>query len=218
MAGHAGHRSRLRARREAGEVLPDEQVLELLLCRPIKRRDVLPLARELIRRMGSLEAVLSAPEEELRAVKGVGPRTAEFLRSAEAAELAARERRYIRGVSDAGEVLLPLFEGAERELLAAAFLDGQGRVISARVLCRGDERGVDADSGEIRRLAREQGAQAVIIAHNHPGAMAIPSSDDERSTRALLLELRRDGVELLDHLVVADGDFVSFRDNGALGD
>lgn len=223
MGEHDGHRKRLRERFKQGQ-LDDTGLLELLLCCFVPRRDMRPTAEALMERFGGLAGLLTARPEELMEIRGVGPVLSQAL--ADVMELVLRswetpaeepERVQILSTAAAGDLMTSLLDGEENEALAVACLDGDGRVICAGILARGDRRVVGVHPEELIDLALSCGAASVILAHNHPGSVAIPSVDDIRSTRKLELELRKNGIKLMDHLVVADDkDFVSLRDDGQL--
>ena len=223
MAVHDGHRSRKKDQfREHGlDAFADHEVLELLLYYAIPRRDTNPIAHRLMKRFGSLEAVFSAPIEELEKVEGVGENAATLL-----ALLMPLYRR-IRTVSRTkemilastertGEYFIDLFFGVTREETYEACLDAKGKLLACYRIAEG---GVDTVNINTRRLvenALKCGASAVILAHNHPSGIALPSPDDNATTLAVWETLRAVGIPLIDHIIVADDDYVSLRDNGLL--
>lgn len=223
MSIHDGHRARLKRRfLEHGEqVFDDHQLLELMLFFAVPQGDVNPLAHRLINHFGSFAAVLDAKPEELKKVKGVGEHTALFLsmfpdvmRRYMTSRAGGEER--ICSPADAGEYLLPCFFGARNETLYLLCLDAKGKVLSCRLLAEGSLDRVGLNSRQVVETALEDRASAVILAHNHISGVAAPSQADVSLTLALRPLLRSLGVRLLDHLVVADGDFVSMAQSGLL--
>ncbi len=223
MGGHDGHRRRMKERFLKGGLdgFADHEVLELLLFYAIPQRDVNPLAHRLLERFGSLAGVLDASPEELAAVEGSGESTAALLTL-----IPALSRRYaisgrsfegaIMSSADAGRVLLPYFVGETREVMYAACLDGKRRLIGCRTLDRGGNTGTGVNVRKVAECAITMHAAAVIVAHNHPSGVAVPSREDRQATMELKRALALVDVELVDHLVVADGDFVSMADAGML--
>lgn len=223
MSIHEGHRARLKQRfAEHGErVFDDHQLLELMLFYAVPQGDVNPLAHRLINHFGSFAAVLDAKPEELRKVKGVGDHTALFLsmfpqvlRRYLASKSDSEEQ--ITSATDAVEFLLPYFFGARNETAFLLCLDAKGKVLSCRFLAEGSLDRVGLNSRQVVETALEDRASSVILAHNHISGLATPSEADVMLTQALRPLLRSLGIHLLDHLIIADGDFVSMVQSGLL--
>lgn len=223
MSIHQGHRARLKQRfAEHGErVFDDHQLLELMLFYAVPQGDVNPLAHRLINRFGSFAAVLDAKPEELQKVSGVGAHTALFLsmfpqvlRRYMASKSDSEE--LISSSTDAGEFLLPYFFGTRNETVFLLCLDAKGKVLSCRFLAEGSLDRVGLNSRQVVETALEDRASSVILAHNHISGLATPSEADVSLTLALRPLLRSLGIHLLDHLIIADGDFVSMAQSGLL--
>lgn len=192
-----------------------------MLFYAVPQGDVNPLAHRLINHFGSFAAVLDANPEELRKVKGVGDHTALFL-----SMFPQILRRYMASKSgneelicstaDAGEYLLPYFFGTRNETAFLLCLDAKGKVLSCRFLAEGSLDRVGLNSRQVVETALEDRASSVILAHNHISGLATPSEADVALTLALRPLLRSLGIHLLDHLVIADGDFVSMAQSGLL--
>ena len=223
MAVHDGHRQRKKEqfRTHGLDAFADHEVLELLLYYAIPRRDTNPVAHRLMERFGSLDGVFSATVEELEEVEGVGKNAATLL--ALWMPLYRRVRTkptakevILNSTEQAGRYFMDLFFGMRREELYEACLDAKGKLLAC---CRIAEGGVDAVNISTRRLvenALKCGASAVILAHNHPSGIALPSPDDNTTTLAVWDALRAVGIPLIDHIIVADEDYVSLHDNGLL--
>lgn len=223
MAVHDGHRQRKKEqfRMHGLDAFADHEVLELLLYYAIPRRDTNPVAHRLMERFGSLDGVFSATVEELEEVEGVGKNAATLL--ALWMPLYRRVRTkpkakevILNSTEQAGQYFMDLFFGMRREELYEACLDAKGKLLAC---CRIAEGGVDAVNISTRRLvenALKCGASAVILAHNHPSGIALPSPDDNTTTLAVWDALRAVGIPLIDHIIVADEDYVSLHDNGLL--
>ena len=116
----------------------------------------------------------------------------------------------------AGAFLLELFAEHTHEAVYVLCLDGKGKLITHKRLGEG---GISSAGLDIRKLvecAILSSASAVILAHNHPSGIALPSGDDFTATERAQEALKNIGVQLADHIVVADGDFVSMADSGYL--
>ena len=220
MGIHDGHREHVRRRYLTGGLEPfaDHEALELLLFYAIPRQDTNPVAHALMDRYGSLSAVLSAPVEDLKKVKGVGESAAvlihlvpELCRKARLAD--AAQDTVLSSTERAGAYLLERFSGERREVLYQLCLDRKGKLLACKRLSEG---GVSSTELDIRRLVENAiltSASAVILSHNHPSGIALPSQDDYNTTEQAKAALATVGVTLVDHIIVADGDFVSMAES-----
>ena len=224
MGIHDGHREKMRQRylKSGLDGFADHEALELLLYYAIPRKDTNPIAHALMERYGSLSAVLTAPVEDLCKVEGIGENAAILRRLApqvyQKARLSDVERETVlNSVERAGTYLMQRFIGERREVIYQLCLDRKGRLLACKRLGEG---GVSNAELNIRRVVENAiltSASAVILAHNHPSGIALPSTDDYATTTRARDALRTIGVELADHIIVADGDFVSMADSGYIG-
>ena len=213
---HTGHRERMKEEFLTRGMVgwPDHRILELLLFYAIPQGDVNPLAHELIDRFGSLDRALDALPEELMKVEGIGKHSAVLLKL-----IPAITGRYlggrtgpgeiIRTTEEAGHALAPYFYGARNEMVYVLCLDAKGKLTGVRKISEGNN---DNSDVTIRRVAEEclaLQASSCYLAHNHVSGIALPSPEDMNVTAVIREALRPLGVELLDHLVFVDGDFVS---------
>lgn len=222
MGIHDGHREKMRARfLNAGlEAFADHEALELLLYYAIPRRDTNPIAHALMERYGSLSAVLEAPVEDLRKVEGIGESAAILLRLVfqlhRRARLADARDTVLNSTERTGRYLLELFAGLNREVLYQLCLDQKGKLLACKRLSEGSANSTEMNIRLLAENAILTSASAVILAHNHPSGIALPSQDDFNTTERARAALNTVGVVLLDHIIVADGDFVSMADSGFL--
>jgi len=221
---HDGHREKMRRRFLGGGLdhFADHEALELLLFYAIPRRDTNPIAHELMNRYGSLSAVLSAPVEDLQKVDGIGENAAILLKLVphicHKARLADAERQdvVLNTSARAGSYLLEHFAGEKNEVIYQLCLDRKGKALSCKRLGEGN---IGSAALDIRRMVENailSSASAVILAHNHPSGIALPSPEDYAATDRAKAALSTIGVVLSDHIIVADGTFVSMADSGLL--
>lgn len=218
---HNGHRERLKDkyRRFGLDGFTDVEAIELLLFYAIPRRDTNELAHVLLREFKTLRGVLEADLEQLSAVPGLGMNAALLIKL-----VTGIDNRYhtsenkrgtvVRSSNEAGIFLLPYFSYRNEECCMLLCLDSGGKVLNCHRLSNGSPNMVGVDSREVTALVLRDKASRVILAHNHVSGVALPSGSDRETTARLYRLLRMIGVELEDHLVVCDGDFVSMRDSG----
>lgn len=220
---HQGHRERKKRQfLDFGpEPLADHEVLELLLFYAIPRQDTNPLAHELLHRFGSLEAVLEASQDELTAVPGIGENAALLLRLVPAVARRAAAGHHGRTVilnspEKIGRYLLQCYAGAVREMVYELCLDQKGKLLTCCRVAEGSGASADFNVRTVLMNAIRCGASLVVLSHNHPSGLALPSAADQTATDRVQRALDTVGVQLLDHIVVADGDYVSMAQNGTL--
>lgn len=223
MGIHDGHREKMRRRfLETGlEGFADHEALELLLYYAIPRRDTNPIAHALMERYGTLSAVLNAPVEDLQKVEGIGGSAAVLLslvsRINHKARLAdAAQETVINSAEQAGAYLLERFAGETREVVYLMCLDRKGKLLACKRLADGGAASADLNIRKVMETVLLTSASAVILSHNHPSGVALPSPEDTGATLQVREALRTIGVELVDHIIVADRDFVSMADSGLL--
>ncbi len=205
----------------APDALTDEELLTLLLHAGTGAEEPRTLAARLIGQFGSLGAALSASPEELASVEGMDASRALLLRL-----VTELHRRYyfsrpfsgarLTGTTDFGNFLLPFFYGAREELVYLLALDAAGRLLTCTCLSEGSVNSANVPMRKLMRAALSANASGVVLAHNHPAGIALPSHEDVELTRRLQQALDVVDILLLDHLVIADDDFVSLRDSGYL--
>lgn len=218
-----GHRERQKRRflKEGLQNFEPYQALELLLFYAIPRKDTSPVARELIKRFGSFSAVLSAPVDELKKVDGMGESSATFLHlmgqccSFYLSDL-SRYKKQIMSTADAGQYLLPRFLGKAHESLFILCLDNSRRIVYEGMVSEGTVDVADVPLRSITEIVLRSNSTSVILAHNHPRGFATPSEADILSTKQLQMLLHTLNVTLLDHLIVAETDYVSMAESGLL--
>jgi DNA repair protein RadC len=224
MNAHEGHRARLRSKylMMGMDAFEPHEVLEMLLFQVIPRRDVNEVAHALMRRFGSFANVLFASEQELRQVPGVGAKTAAFLALLPIVfryfHVSMRDEGVaLHSTQAAAEYLMPRFQAARVETVMLLVLSAKGGVLHEERLASGT---VSAAAVRVRMvvdavLMYPRGA-GVVLAHNHPSGIALPSPDDLNFTRRLETSLRELEIRLLDHIIVAGDDYVSLRESGVL--
>lgn len=217
-----GHRQRLRDRYKIGgpDAMPEYEILELLLMQAIPRRDVKPLAKELIQNFGSLSAVLSAPIEKLEKVKGLGEGSAFSLKLAYGVAQVIRKEKVKRhkfsNKIDIIDYLYTKLSDLNHEEFFVMYLDSKNGLIKDESLFRGTVNRSTVYPREVMKQAITFGATKIIVAHNHPSGDATPSVEDEMLTVQLFSSAKTMGVHMIDHLIIAKEGHYSFADEGKL--
>ena len=221
MATHEGHRQRMRERfrREGLDNFTEVQVLELALFSCIPRKDTNPIAHDLLEKFGSLSQVLDAPVEELTKVRGVSENAAVFLHMITEIGRYYLVNRTVKAtilptIDRCGEYLVPFFFGRTVETVFLLCLDAKCKVLCCREVGQGSVNSAGVSIRRIVQTALGANASTVVLAHNHPSGLAMPSPEDIQTTRQIAMALRAVEIELTDHIVVADDDFVSMAQSG----
>ena len=218
---HKGHRERLKARfLETGlDSFTDVQALELLLFYAIPQKDTNPIAHALLDRFGSLSQVLDAPLEALKKVPGISDHSASLLRLV--TELArfyqvdsAQRTEVLTSLDACGRYLVPWFFGRKVETVFLLCLDAKCKVLCCREIGEGSVNAASISVRKVVEAALSANATTVVLAHNHPSGVALPSADDVQTTRRIAAALSAVEVKLIDHIVVAEGDFISMVQSG----
>ena len=221
MSIHDGHRQRLRERflREGLDNFDELQVLELLLFYCVPRQDTNPIAHALLERFGSLAQVMEADPAELRKVPGVGDNAATFLALVMSASRyyqvnKASSAVILPTIEQCGKYLLHRFHGRRNETVFLLCLDAKCKVLCCKEVGEGSVNSAAVPIRRIVEIALGANATSVILAHNHPSGLAIPSGEDVQTTRRLAAALDAVEIVLSDHIVVAEDDFVSMVQSG----
>lgn len=199
----------------------DAAMLATLLHNGANANGAADLANRLLRRFGSIRAVLHADTFVLRQMRGIGPARIEILRT-----LPELARRYyedslpagaiIKSPADTEAFLTARLRPLGHELFCCLYLDNRHRVIKFDELFRGTIDGTSVYPREVVKESLAVNAAAVILAHNHPSGVAEPSKADEHITRRLKAALELVDIRLLDHLIVGDGRATSLASRGLI--
>lgn len=221
MSIHEGHRQRLKERylREGLDHFEQHQVLELLLFYCVPRKDTNPIAHALLERFGSLSQVLEAPLPELMKIPGMGQSAAAFL------SLVGDLERYrqvhcstrptiLNTVDACGQYLVPLFQNRRNETVFLLCLDAKCKALCCKEVGEGSVNSAAIPIRRVVEMALAANATSVVLAHNHPSGLAFPSDEDICTTKRIAVALNTVEIRLVDHIVVADDDFVSLVQSG----
>ncbi len=220
---HLGHRDRVRQRfiKAGAEGLADYELLEVILFSAIPRRDVKPLAKELIATFGTLGKVITASVSELEQVKGISTNTAVLIKTIQAAALhMLGENMAERPVLSSWQALLDYLHLAmayeKNEQFRILFLNRRNELLLDEVQQRGTVDHAPVYPREIVKKSLEVGATAIILVHNHPTGDPEPSDADIRMTKDIIRALAPLDITVHDHLIVGKGGTSSFKSQGLI--
>ena len=221
---HAGHRQRLKARflREDIDNFDEHTIIELLLFFGIPYKDTNVIAHELLSRFGSLSNILEARYDQLLTVDGVGENAATLIKLIPSlVRVYLSQKENLDGAFDniekLGRMLVSRYRGVTVETVYLMLLDNAYRLLSIEKVYEGSGNSAQARiSGlqnhiiTVRRLAEIaliNNASMVVLAHNHPSGLAIPSSEDIHTTATLSAMFDQIGAPMLEHILVAGEGF-----------
>jgi DNA repair protein RadC len=211
----AAERPREKLLRQGPQALSDAELLAIFLRTGVAGKTAVDLARELLGTFGGLRPLLEADATRFCQAKGLG--SAKFAQLQAVLEMG---RRHLRERLDRQDVLTnpeltqrylkAQLRGYPHEVFACLFLDNRHRVIAFEELFRGTIDSASVHPREVVKRALAHNAAALILAHNHPSGVAEPSQADRHLTRQLTEALALVEVRVLDHVVVGDGEAISF--------
>lgn len=218
MGDHAGHRARLRKKFLLGDIdsFEDHEILELALFYAIPRKNTNEISHNLLDEFGSIPAIFDAPINALKEVKGMGESSALFIKLLCSLTRIYYERKYspdkkCLSMEEINRLLARKFVGRSEEAVAVILLDAKGKMLFDGVINKGSVNGVDLYVRKMIELVTLYRASSLVMAHNHPSGIAVPSPDDLKSTEKIYDLFKSMGVSLLDHIIVADEDYISLR-------
>ena len=217
----ADERPREKLLTKGSEVLTDAELLAIFLRTGIAGKSAVALARDLLDEFGSLQAILKADQSRFCQGKGLG--SAKYAQLQAVLEMA--KRHFVEVLQRGNALTSPeatraylsaQLRGYSYEVFACLFLDSQHRVICFEELFHGTVDGAAVYPREVVRRSMGHNAAAVILAHNHPSGVSVPSHADLAITERLKNALDLVDVRVIDHLIVGDPEVVSFAERGLI--
>lgn len=215
-----GHRDRLKQkfRENGGDVFSDYELLEMLLFQTIPRKDVKPLAKELIYKFGSFAEVISAPVDLLEKIEGISVSTAISIKTIEACSIRLAKGKIINNpiLSNWSSVLdycHSTMAWKKEEQFRIIFLNKKNILIGDELQAKGTIDHTPVYPREVVKRALELGASAIILIHNHPSGNSDPSREDVLMTKEIKKVLQGVGISLHDHIIISSTGNYSFKKN-----
>lgn len=218
-----GHRDRLRKRFLEGGVsaLADYELLELYLFRSIPRRDVKPIAKDLIEKFGSFAEAIAAPIPLLAEIKGISEKTALDLKIIQAGAIKLGQQNVMhRPILSSWTALLDycrsVMQFENKEQFRVLFLDRKNRLIADEILGQGTIDRAPVYPREVIKRSLELGAAALILTHNHPSGDPTPSASDIEMTNNIVAAAKSINISVHDHLIIGQNDIASLKALGLM--
>ncbi len=222
---YIGHRKRLKERfiKSDGRDMADYELIELILTLAIPRRDVKPIAKQLIKTFGDFAGVINATPSQLMEINGIKDSAVTVLKIIRAA---AQRLSWQNLASDDMPVLLNIdslidfcrctMAYSDVEELHIIYLDAKLKVIKTELTQRGSLTGVSASPRDIVKSAMENKAVSIIMVHNHPSGNTKPSENDKIITKKVAEACEIMGLRLQEHIIISKSSYFSFREHGLI--
>ncbi|HDN85404.1 MAG TPA: DNA repair protein RadC [Candidatus Aerophobetes bacterium] len=220
---YIGHRERLRKRfqRAGSKGMHDYELLELLLTYAIPRKDVKPVAKQLIKKFGSFSGVFDASMEELKAIRGVGSVSAilikvvkEIFCSYLAEEM--KKKDLVSSPQAAVDFARVKLSGLPNEAFMIIYLNTKNEVIDSEIIQEGTVDRAVIYPRRIIESALGHHAKGLLLVHNHPSGYPEPSNEDRRITQTISEAVKTVDIKVVDHIIVGKYGYFSFAERGIL--
>lgn len=218
-----GHRQRLRHKflKSGLDGFHDYEIIELLLTLGTPRKDCKSVAREALKKFGTLKSVLEADPSKLKEIKGIGDNNVFGLKITQAVSrrfLADRimDQDFMRSSEEVMEYLKHNLRDKTREIFMVIYLNGRNQILQMEELFEGTLTTSAVYPREVVKRALDHAAAALVFVHNHPSGNPKPSQDDITITQKLKEAAEAIDVSVHDHLIIAGNEVYSFADNGLI--
>ena len=214
-------RPRERLLQEGPEVLSEADLLAVILRTGSAESSASELATALINHFGGLKQIVNASINDLRVFKGIGPaKTAQIIAALElgkrVAMLSPYDKPSIKSPETAAALVMEEMRHYDKEHFIALLLNTKNQVLAKEIISIGTLNYSTVHPRELYKAAISRSAAGIIVLHNHPSGDPTPSSQDIEVTRRLLDAGKIIGIEVLDHLVIGDNRFISFKAEGLI--
>ncbi|NJD68002.1 MAG: hypothetical protein C3F12_10700 [Candidatus Methylomirabilota bacterium] len=217
----AEERPRERLLAHGPSALTTAELLAILLRTGTGGQSAVELARGLLEKAGGLRELDRKGADELQEAKGLGLAKITQLKAALelGRRLLAEEKKVLGAVTSSKEVyewLRPQMQGLTKEIFQVLLLNGSNEVLENVTASEGSLTESPVYLRDLANLANRHGAAALIVAHNHPSGNPRPSSTDRSLTEELVVMGRLLKIGVLDHVIIGDGRYFSFADEGLI--
>ncbi len=216
MGVHDGHRERMLSKfsKSGFAGLEEHEKLEIILFFSVPRRNTNDIAHELLKKYGSISALMDAPQRELVKNPFITERTVQLFKMIrETASLYNLEKKnigsFLTTTEEFGTYFQLRYSAIDNETFMVMSLDSRGKQIAVDVIGEGGVSLVSASPRQLLKTVLDRKAIEVVICHNHPGGVAEPSTPDIEATQQIKSLLNSIGVHLKDHIIVTRDDYIS---------
>ena len=213
---HENHRQRMRERfsRTGGEGMQDHEMLEMLLYYSIPRKNTNEIAHNLIKRFGSIAGVFEASEDQLLMVDGISHNSVTLIKMMiplfHEYKKQSKSGKRLTTAEECGHFLCDYYSGIMKERVTVRCIDASCKVLAFETVCEGDTGNCLLNCRRLVEIVLKYPlTSAVIIAHNHPGGLALPSREDINATNEMIKTMRSMNINIVDHIIVAGDEYVS---------
>jgi len=215
----ASERPRERLLQHGAGALSDAELLAILLRVGVEGENAVQVGARLLSALGGIAGIHRASYEEVCAQHGIGPAKAAQIKAAielgrRLSSQVAEERPTIQSPQDAARLLQYEMSALEQEELRVILLDIRNRVLRIETIYRGSLNSSQIRIGEVYKAAIRANAAHIIVVHNHPSGDPAPSPEDVAVTRAIIQAGKLLDIDVLDHIVVAQGGWISLKERG----
>jgi DNA repair protein RadC len=216
-------RPREKLLKKGAGALSNSELLAILLRTGVKGNSAIDLARQMLDKFGTFRNMNHTDMREWKEFKGLGP--AKIAQIQAALEIGRRFREVeIRGskqkianAKDIFDILMPQMRDLKTEVFKVAYLNSNNRIIEISDAATGTVNQATPIVREIIHAALQKFAAAIICVHNHPSANIAPSPEDKKFSQELSAAGKLMGIKVLDHIIIGDGNYFSFADEGIIG-
>lgn len=201
--------------------LSDSELLAILINNGTRDKSAITLAREIIETSDGIRNLSNITVEELSKIKGIG--LAKACRIISALELGRRvsvasemQKFKISSPQDIGNVYMEELRYKKKEIFRVVLLNTKNVIIGSKDISEGSLNASIVHPREVFLEAIKKSANKMILMHNHPSGDPTPSSEDINITKRLISAGQIVGIEILDHVIIGDGRFYSFKENGQI--
>ncbi|EKE32176.1 hypothetical protein MJ3_04369 [Salimicrobium jeotgali] len=203
------------------ERLTVRELLAVLLSKGTKGMPIESLSREILVSLQGVDGLREATVEDLTAIRGIGAAKAmQVIAAIELGNRVYREKReegyLIRSPEDGAEYVMEEMKHLKQEHFVALFLDVKNRVLARRTVFVGSLNSSIVHPREVFKEAVKRSAASIVCVHNHPSGDPAPSREDIQVTKRIAECGKIIGIEMLDHLIIGDGTFISLKEKGYL--
>ncbi|MEK3981063.1 DNA repair protein RadC [Psychrobacillus sp. FSL K6-2836] len=216
---HVSDRPRERLVRQGASSLSNQELIAILLRTGTKQESVLHLANRVLNYFEQIQELKNASIEEITAVKGIGQAKAvQLLAAVELGKRLSRQKTddkfTIRSPKDAATYLMQDMTSLNQEHFVTLFLNVKNQILHKQTIFIGSLNASIVHPREIFREAVKRSAASIICAHNHPSGNPAPSKEDIDVTKRLYEAGLLMGIELIDHVIIGDHQFISLKEKG----